>query len=70
MGEELETSELREQMEERINFDIAATMRRQVTDHLLSLITVELPTKLTLRSSHLTNVLQTVMAPNMAPNNA
>jgi trigger factor len=37
---------LREQMEERIQFDIAGAMRRQVTEHLLSQINVELPAKL------------------------
>ena len=40
---------LREQMDERIAFDIQYAMRRQVTDHLLANVTLDLPTKLSSR---------------------
>lgn len=42
---------LREQMEERIQFDIAQSMRRQVTDYLLEQINVDLPSKLSSRQA-------------------
>ena len=42
---------LREQMEERIDFDVKAAMRRQVSDHLLGQVNIELPTKLSLRQT-------------------
>lgn len=43
---------LREQMEERIQFDIKSAMRRQVTDHLLASISIELPAKLSERQAN------------------
>jgi trigger factor len=42
---------LREQMAERINFDVSQAMRRQVTDHLLANVNVELPAKLSKRQT-------------------
>ncbi len=42
---------LREQMQERIDFDIKQAMRRQVTEHLLTNTTMELPAKLTSRQA-------------------
>jgi trigger factor len=42
---------LREQMDERIAFDIKQAMRRQVIDHLLQSISIDLPTKLSQRQS-------------------
>jgi trigger factor len=42
---------LREQMEERIDFDVKAAMRRQVTEQLNGQVNIELPTKLSLRQT-------------------
>lgn len=42
---------LREQMDERITFDVKQAMRRQVIDHLLQSIQIDLPTKLSQRQS-------------------
>ena len=42
---------LREQMVERIDFDVKSAMRRQVTDHLLGQVNVTLPTKLSDRQA-------------------
>lgn len=42
---------LREQMVERIDFDVKAAMRRQVLDHLLSKVEVTLPSKLSDRQT-------------------
>ncbi|MFI5380101.1 MAG: trigger factor [Tepidisphaerales bacterium] len=42
---------LKEQMDERIQFDIQSVMRRQVVDHLLEQIQVELPAKLSTKQT-------------------
>ena len=42
---------LREQMEERIDFDVKAAMRRQVTEQLSAQINIDLPTKLSQRQT-------------------
>ncbi len=42
---------LREQMEERIKGDIQQAMRNQVVEHLLKEVTVDLPTRLSLRQA-------------------
>ncbi len=42
---------LREQMDERIRFDIQSAMRRQVTDHLMGSVNVQIPSKLSDRQA-------------------